>query len=56
MVAPLLGATLFPLIGMKGVFGITAVVYAALAFVALYIWRKSISSAPIRPVPRAAGD
>ncbi|MCY3905576.1 MAG: MFS transporter [Caldilineaceae bacterium] len=56
MVAPLLGATLFPLIGMKGVFGITAVVYAALAIVALYIWRKSISSAPIRPVPRAAGD
>ena len=56
MVAPLLGATLYPLIGMKGVFGIAALVYAALALVALYIWRKSVSSTHIRPIPRAAGD
>ena len=56
MVAPMLGAAFFPLLGMRGVFGMTTLVYVVLAFVALYIWRKSASSVPVGAVSRAAGD
>lgn len=56
MLAPMLGAAVFPLIGIRGVFGVTTLVYLLLALVALYIWRKNASSAPIAAISRAAGD
>ena len=56
MVAPMLGAAFFPLIGMRGVFGITSVVYVVLALVALYVLRKNASSVTVGAVSRAAGD
>ncbi len=56
MVAPMLGAMVYPLIGMRGVFAVTTLVYVALALVALYIWRKSASSVPVGSMSRAAGD
>ncbi len=56
MVAPMLGAAFFPLIGMRGVFGITSLVYVVLALVALYVLRKNASSVTVGAVSRAAGD
>ncbi len=56
MVAPVLGAAVFPLIGMRGVFALNALVYVILAMVALYIWRKSVAGMALRAASRAAGD
>ena len=56
LIAPMLGAAFFPLIGMRGVFGVTILVYLALALVALHILRKNASSIPVVAVSRAAGD
>ncbi|MCY4078903.1 MAG: MFS transporter [Caldilineaceae bacterium] len=56
MVAPMLGAAVFPLIGMRGVFGVVTVVYIVLALAALYVWRKSPAGVRLNAATRVAGD
>ncbi len=56
MVAPMLGAAVFPLIGMRGVFGVVTVVYIVLALAALYVWRKSLAGVRLNAATRVAGD
>lgn len=56
MVAPMLGAAVFPLIGMRGVFGVVTAVYIVLALAALYVWRKSLAGVRLNAVTRVAGD
>ena len=56
MVAPMLGAAVFPLIGMRGVFGVVTVVYIVLALAALYVWRKSPAGIRLKTATRVAGD
>ena len=56
MVAPMLGAAVFPLIGMRGVFGVVTVVYIVLALAALYVWRKSLAGVRLNAAAKAAGD
>ncbi len=56
MVAPMLGAAAAVWFGMRGVFGITTVVYGVLTVVALYICRKNASSVAIGAMSRVAGD
>ena len=56
MVAPMLGAAVFPLIGMRGVFGVVTMIYIVLALAGLYVWRKSASQVPVGAATRAAGD
>ena len=56
MVAPMLGAAVFPLIGMRGVFGVVTVVYIVLALAALYVWRKSLAGIRLKAATRVAGD
>lgn len=56
MVAPMLGAAVFPLIGMRGVFGVVTIVYVVLALAGLYVWRKSAAAVPVGAATRVAGD
>ena len=56
MVAPMLGAAVFPLIGMQGVFGVVTLVYVVLALAALYVWRKSAAGVRLSAATRVAGD
>jgi len=56
MVAPMLGAAVFPLIGMRGVFGVVTIIYVVLALAALYVWRKSAAAVPAGAATRVAGD
>lgn len=56
MVAPMLGAAVAVWFGMRGVFGVTAVVYGGLALVALHVWRKNSEPAAVGALPRTAGD
>ena len=55
-VAPMLGAAVYPLIGMRGVFAVNTVVYVVLALVALYIWRKSAARVTFGAATRVAAD
>ena len=56
IVAPILGAAVYPLIGMRGVFALNTLVYVVLALVALYIWRKSAASVTFGTATRVAVD
>ena len=56
LLAPILGAAVFPLIGMPGVFALNTVVYVVLALAALYIWRKSVAAVTLGVATKAAGD
>jgi DHA1 family multidrug resistance protein-like MFS transporter len=56
IVAPILGAAVYPLIGMRGVFALNTVVYVVLALVALYIWRKSAARVTFGAATRVAAD
>jgi len=56
MVAPMLGAAVFPLIGMRGVFGVVTMIYIVLALAGLYVWRKSASQVPVGAATRVVGD
>ena len=56
IVAPILGAAVYPLIGMRGVFALNTVVYVVLVLVALYIWRKSAAKVTFGTATRVAAD
>ena len=56
IVAPILGAAVYPLIGMRGVFALNTVVYVVLVLVALYIWRKSAARVTFGTATRVAAD
>ena len=56
IVAPILGAAVYPLIGMRGVFALNTVVYVVLVLVALYIWRKSAARVTFGTATRVAVD
>ena len=56
LVAPMLGAAVYHLIGMRGVFALNTVVYVVLALVALYIWRKSAARVTFGTATRVAAD
>jgi DHA1 family multidrug resistance protein-like MFS transporter len=56
IVAPILGAAVYPLIGMRGVFALNTLVYVVLVLVALYIWRKSAARVTFGAATRVAAD
>ena len=56
MVAPMLGAIIAAWFGMRGVFGVTAVVYGVLGLVALQLWRKNASTVARGSMSRVAAD
>ena len=56
IVAPILGAAVYPLIGMRGVFALNTLVYVVLVLVALYIWRKSAARVTFGTATRVAAD
>ena len=56
IVAPILGAAVYPLIGMRGVFALNTLVYVVLVLVALYIWRKSAAKVTFGTATRVAAD
>ena len=56
IVAPILGAAVYPLIGMRGVFALNTLVYVVLALVALYIWRKSAARVTFGTATRVAAE
>ena len=56
IVAPILGAAVYPLIGMRGVFALNTLVYVVLVLVALYIWRKSAARVTFGTATRVAVD
>ena len=56
LLAPILGAAVFPLIGMQGVFALNTLVYVVLVLAALYIWRKSAAGVTLGAATKAAGD
>ncbi|MCZ0937703.1 MAG: MFS transporter [Caldilineaceae bacterium] len=56
MVAPMLGAAVYPLIGMRGVFAVVTIVYVVLALAALYVWRKSPAGIRVGAPSRVSGD
>lgn len=59
MVAPLLGAGVAMWFGIRGVFGLSALIYAVSLLVVLQIWRRSEtvrSSLPADLIPATSGD
>lgn len=58
MIAPLLGAGIATWFGVRGVFGVAAIIYVAAAFVGLHIWRFSAAqeTAAAQPVASSGDD